>query len=116
MLRHTKGVVQPIRRVAAWLSLLPPGRWRDVIEGACSNPFFQGALGTDLRILPVHPPEGEVSPRTHTWSREPARLEGTDAGRVCSKRSILSRQQAAAAFLFAINQLEYRPGGSQGVI
>lgn len=38
-------------------------------------------------------------------SREPGRFEGTDAGRVCSKRSILSRRQAAAAFLFPFKTL-----------
>lgn len=62
-------------------------------------------LETDLRILPINPLEGDVSPRTHTWSREPGRFGGTDAGRVCSKRSILSRRQAAAAFSFPFKTL-----------
>lgn len=41
----------------------PLERWQDLIEGACSNPFFQEALEKDPRILPSDALEGDVSPR-----------------------------------------------------
>lgn len=46
-------------------SRAPPGTWRDLIDEPCSNPFLQGALETDPSILPVGPPEGDASLRTH---------------------------------------------------
>lgn len=86
-------------------SRAPLGTWRDLIEEPGSNPLLQGALGDG----PKHsahwsPGRGCFSKDTRT-SREPGRLKGTDAGRVCSKRSVLSCRQAAAAFLFPFKTL-----------
>lgn len=41
----------------------PLGRWQDLLEGACSNPFFQKALEKDPGVLPTDALEGDISPR-----------------------------------------------------
>lgn len=66
------------------------------------KPILPGAPQKGLRSLPGHPPEGDGSPRTQHVEQGAG---GTDAGRVCSKPSILSRRQAAAAFLFPFKTL-----------
>lgn len=105
--------MQPIRRVAAWLSPpalaapCPLGRWQDVVGGAHSNPSCQGA-GPGGSSCPR--PEGDASPRTLPRSRELGRFGGqmlipTQDGRVCSKQPIPSHRQAAAALLFLFKTL-----------
>jgi hypothetical protein len=115
--RCTEGLVQPIRRVAAQLSLPASAAAEPAGEVAVfdrrkghAQTHSSKAIERDPRSPLIDTLESAVSPRTLGVSRSMGGLGDNCSflladGKVCSKQSILSRRRAAAAFRFPFKTL-----------